>query len=47
VELSDADDAAGAIDQDAEAPVFSLQALTGVPVTDTMQVAVALGPRRW
>jgi hypothetical protein len=44
VELSDADDAAGAIDQDTEAPVFSLQALVGVPVAETMQIAVALGP---
>lgn len=44
VELDDVDDAEAVADQDAEAPVFSLQALAGVPAADTMQIAVALGP---
>jgi hypothetical protein len=41
VEIEDADDAAQGADDDA--PCFSLQVLAGVPVTDTMQIIVALG----
>jgi hypothetical protein len=41
VELADGDETA---DQDTDAPVFSLQALAGVPIAGTMQLAVALGP---
>jgi hypothetical protein len=36
VELSDADNVTGAVEQDTEASVFSLQALVRVPVADTM-----------
>jgi hypothetical protein len=41
VEIDDTDEATP--DADGEAPCFSLQALAGVPVADTMQIAVALG----
>jgi hypothetical protein len=41
VEIEDANEAAP--DADGEAPCFSLQALAGVPVADTMQIVVALG----
>ena len=43
VELEDAADAAGDAEHDAEAPCFSLQAVAGVPMAGTMQIAVALG----
>jgi hypothetical protein len=41
VEIDDAEDAAARADK--EAPCFSLQALAGVPMADTMQIAVTLG----
>ncbi|WVZ84441.1 hypothetical protein U9M48_031473 [Paspalum notatum var. saurae] len=41
VEIGDANDEAPGTDGDA--PCFSLQALAGVPVADTMQITVALG----
>lgn len=43
VELTDPAADASDIDPDAEAPVFSLQAVAGVPICDTMQVSVSLG----
>ena len=43
VEIEDAPDAADDADHDAEAPCFSLQAVAGVPVAGTMQIAVVLG----
>lgn len=43
VTLTDAEDAALDADQDGEAPVFSLQAVAGVPICDTMQIRVMLG----
>ena len=43
VELEDAADAAGDAEHDAEAPCFSLQAVAGVPMAGTMQIAVAIG----
>jgi hypothetical protein len=42
VELADAA-AADATEGDKEAPCFSLQAVAGVPMTDTMQLAVVVG----
>jgi hypothetical protein len=42
VELADAA-TADATEGDKEAPCFSLQAVAGVPMTDTMQLAVAVG----
>jgi hypothetical protein len=41
VEIDDTDDAGDAGDK--EAPCFSLQAVAGVPMADTMQLAVVLG----
>ncbi|KAJ1294896.1 hypothetical protein BS78_01G181300 [Paspalum vaginatum] len=43
VEIGEAADAADDAEQDAGAPCFSLQAVAGVPMAGTMQVAVALG----
>ncbi|XP_066351695.1 uncharacterized protein [Miscanthus floridulus] len=42
VEIEDAVDAAGDAEHDAEVPCFSLQAVAGVPMAGTMQIAVAL-----
>ena len=43
VEIEDAPDVADDTEHDAEAPCFSLQAVAGVPVAGTMQIAVVLG----
>jgi hypothetical protein len=43
VEIMDEDDTDHPDGPDAEAPCFSLQAVSGCPVADTMQVAVMLG----
>jgi hypothetical protein len=42
VEIDDGEAAAPAAEGDA--PCFSLQAIAGVPVVDTMQITVSLGP---
>jgi hypothetical protein len=43
VEIEDAAEAAGVAENDDEAPCFSLQAVAGVPMAGTMQIAMALG----
>jgi hypothetical protein len=43
VEIENAAEATGVAENDGEAPCFSLQAVTGVPMAGTMQIAVALG----
>jgi hypothetical protein len=43
MEIEEAADAAGDAEPDAGAPYFSLQAMAGVPMAGTMQLAVALG----
>ena len=43
VEIDDAVDVAADAEHDTEAPCFSLQAVAGVPMAGTMQLAVALG----
>jgi hypothetical protein len=43
VEIDDAAEATGDVENDGEAPCFSLQAVAGVPMAGTMQITVALG----
>jgi hypothetical protein len=43
VEIEDAAEATGDVENDGEAPYFSLQVVAGVPMAGTMQIAVALG----
>jgi hypothetical protein len=43
VEIDDVADGAAATEDAAEAPCFSLQAVAGVPMAGTMQIAVSLG----
>nr|QHU79743.1 hypothetical protein [Oryza coarctata] len=43
VEIADLDDAAATEAPDTKAPVFSLHAVTGVPICDIMQISMSLG----
>jgi hypothetical protein len=42
VEIEDAAEATGVAENDGEAPCFSLQAMAGVPMASTMEIAMAL-----
>jgi hypothetical protein len=43
VEIEDAAEATGDAENDGEAPFFSVQAVAGIPMASTMQIAVVLG----